>query len=104
MSSENNAEKVFRDALQPSARHQESSYQTMVSKVFYSSFGWSILVFFIVFLMLFLISPPIVQIRKAENDLSKPRPDLFTIAVVSFISGLVVFICSKFIRPPSVFL
>jgi hypothetical protein len=103
MSHENHVEKVFRDTLAPNGKSQENSYQTMISKIFYSSIGWAIIVFFVVSIMLFMLNPPIVQNKKSENDLSKQRPDVFIIAIFSGISAIAVFLSSKFVQVPSFF-
>ena len=88
-------EQTFRSAVRsPTQTHSGTQdgpmYAKLTHKVMYSSAGWSMITFFVVFVMLYLINPPIVQCHRNENDLSKPQPNMTTILILSTLSGIMV--------------
>jgi hypothetical protein len=94
-------EQTFRSAVRsPTQAHtgmqNGSMYANLTHKVVYSSAGWSIITFFVVFVLLYLINPPIVQCHRSENDLSKPKPNLTTILILSTLAGVMVWGLCRF--------
>ena len=94
---------LFRDAVKspaPSVEVSESviqseKYYSMISKVFYTTWGLSLLTSIILFIFLYQLNPPIVQNSKKDKDLSKPGPNFWTISIISILAGSGVFCCSK---------
>jgi hypothetical protein len=94
-------EQTFRSAVRSPTQtntgtQNGSMYARLTRKVMYSYAGWSIITFFTVFVLLYLINPPIVQCHRNENDLSKPNPNLTTILILSALAGVVVLGLSRF--------
>ena len=94
-------EQTFRSAVRSptetnTGTKNGSMYAKLTHKVMYSSVGWSIITFLVVFVLLYMINPPIVQCHRNENDLSKPNPNLKTILILSALAGVMVLGLSRF--------
>ena len=75
------ADGAFRRTLESEPRTFDT--KTLTSRITNSEYGWMVLVFVVVFLLLWYINPPIVQ--KKKTDMSAPSPNITTIFVLSLI-------------------
>lgn len=91
MDSRPDLEQTFRSALKTEfgAPAQDGPlYTKLTKKIVHSDWGWSLMTFLVVFLILYVINPPFVQSKKETDDLTKPAPNLTIITIISVIAGL----------------
>lgn len=99
-------EKNFREAaLNTTTTTTPSPLKNVFNKLFYSTWGWSLLTFLFVFLFLYCLNPPIIQCKRDDNDMSKASPNILTIFIVSLVASAAVLVCTyywsdkQFIKP-----
>jgi len=95
-------EKNFREAaLNSTSASTPSPFKNMLNKLFYSTWGWSLLTVLFVFVFLYCLNPPIIQCKRDDNDMSKASPNTLTIFIISLVAGAAVLSCTYFLSPSS---
>ena len=103
LSSANQAvEQTLRNAVQKTQGKTDTPmFRTLTNRMVSSAYGWAVITFFVVFVFLYMTNPPVVQCARAENDMTRPPPNILTITVISAIAAVAVIVCVKFMPPRS---